>query len=400
MSYLDGLRGLAALNVALAHFLSAFDFAVLTGHPEYAHGAWEITISAFPFLFPAAGANFAVCIFFALSGFVLAKSFHSSDSTAIAMVVKRTIRLGLPVVAASLLGWAVLSSGLSFNQSAAAETRSVWLSTQFGQQPSLLDALHQAYNSLLGAPTLQTSYNSSLWTMPIEYIGSILLIVAFATGLPARSPRLAGVLFLALGLIFCRAFVSIMLFGAALYLLDIARFAVRMRLRAVMLAVILALGTLPFSEARGPIRNALLLITAHVPPVPVSTPGFTAQGDVSLWHGVAAVALVALISGWPAVQRGLSVPIVASLGRLSFPLYLAHIPILLSVGCFSFLVARGAGLPYAAAVGISFAVYLPATLCAAMVLERFVDGPSMRMAGRVAENLTRPATDPAPAPLA
>ena len=395
MSYLDGLRGIAALNVALSHFVMAFDFAVYTGRPEHAQGSWEVALSAYPFLFIAAGGNYAVCIFLALSGFVLAKSFHTSDLSAVALVVKRTLRLGLPVLAASLFGWFILASGLAFNHEAAAITRSTWLSGQFTQQPSFTDALLQGWNSLLGIPTRTNSYNSVLWTMPVEFLGSLLLIAIFATRLPANRPRWAAIIMLALGIMLARSYISAVLFGAALYLLDAPRFTARLCWRPAILIFVLALGTVPLSIERWPIWDALLAITALVPFPPIIAPGLTVQADASIWHAISAVMLVALITGWPAAQRLLARPTGQYLGRISFPLYLAHIPVLLSVACSVFLAAHVAGLSYGTSVLISFIAYVPSFLVAAMVLEKAVDEPSIRLAAKAANALSEPAARPA-----
>ncbi|WGR96452.1 acyltransferase [Bradyrhizobium sp. ISRA443] len=394
MSYLDGLRGVMALNVALSHFMTAFDFAIYTGRPEHAHGSWEVALSAYPFVFIAAGGNYAVCVFLALSGFVLAKSFHKSDVSAIALVVKRTLRLGLPVLAASLFGWIILSSGFAFNRDAAVFTHSTWLSSQFAQQPSLPDALLQAWNSLLGIPTRENSYNSVLWTMPIEYIGSLLLIRVFATRLPASRPRWAAFIMLALGTMLGRAYISVILFGAALYLLDAPRFTARLRWRPAILVLVLLLGTVPLSIERWPIWDALLSITALVPFIPITAPGLTVQADASIWHSISAVMLVALVTGWPAAQGLLAKPAVRRLGDMSFPLYLAHIPVLFSVGCFVFLAAHAAGLSYGTSVLIAFIAYLPSVLLAAMAFERAVDEPSIQLAAGAAKALAQPAARP------
>ena len=74
--HFDGLRGIAALNVALAHFLTAFDFAIYSGFPASSHWGWDLSLSAWPFVLPAAGADFSVCVFLVLSGFVLAHAIH------------------------------------------------------------------------------------------------------------------------------------------------------------------------------------------------------------------------------------------------------------------------------------------------------------------------------------
>ncbi len=101
--YLDGLRGVSALIVVLVHGIIAFDFALYTGLNENSLTDWDIPISAFPFLLPMAG-NYSVCIFFVLSGFVLSHSFRNTRLGSLALIVKRYIRLTLPILVACLLG--------------------------------------------------------------------------------------------------------------------------------------------------------------------------------------------------------------------------------------------------------------------------------------------------------
>jgi len=151
-AHLDGLRGIAALIVVSLHGILAFDFALYTGLPADSHGAWDIRISGLPFLLPLAG-DYAVCLFFALSGFVLAHSFSRTNLGASALIVKRYARLCLPILAACLSSWALLASGLTFNHDAARVIGSSWLDSQMRQEPDLQTALRDGlYGSLLALP--------------------------------------------------------------------------------------------------------------------------------------------------------------------------------------------------------------------------------------------------------
>ena len=388
--FFDGLRGLASVNVAISHFVVAFDFAIYTGKIENSHGSWDVAISAFPFLFAGAGANFSVCIFLTLSGFVLARSFYQSPLSFPQLVLKRTIRLGLPVLAASLFGWFLLKSGLVFNQEIAEITRSDWLGAQFRQaDPAFADALLQAFNSLLGSVTLQNSYDAVLWTMPIEFVGSIVLISAFRAGASRLDRTGAALLILALGLIAGRSYISMMFFGAALYLGQIEQFSERLKWRVPFLVVICIAGTVPFSQARGPHWDAMVSTMEIVPMISWPLPGFNNQGDVSLWHEIAAIALIFVLSGWRRAHNMLSTPFFLFLGRLSFPLYLAHSLALFSMGCFAFLMAHSGGAIYALSVAVAFLAYVPTALILALAMEWLVDRPAIQFAAMISRQSTR-----------
>ncbi|TWB51684.1 peptidoglycan/LPS O-acetylase OafA/YrhL [Rhizobium sp. ERR 922] len=387
--FFDGLRGLASVNVAISHFVVAFDFAIYTGKIENSHGSWDVTLSAFPFLFAGAGANFSVCIFLALSGYVLARSFYQSPLSFPQLVFKRTIRLGLPVLAASIFGWSLLKSGLVFNQEIAGITRSGWLGAQFRQaDPAFADALLQAFNSLLGSVTLQNSYDAVLWTMPIEFLGSIVLISAFSAGASRLNRTGAAMLMLALGLIAGRSYISIMFFGAALYLGQIERLSERLKWRSPLLVLICIAGTVPFSQARGAFWDAMVSAMEIVPTINWPLPGFNNQGDVSLWHEVAAIALIFVLSGWRRAHDVLSTPFFLFLGRLSFPLYLAHSLALFSVACLAFRMAHSGGANYGLAASLAFLAYVPTALIFALAMEWLVDRPAIQLAAMISRRST------------
>ncbi len=140
--HLDGLRGLAATVVLVSHGVIALDFALFTGRVEHSHGAWDVGLSGAPFSIVSAG-DFAVCVFFVLSGFVLTHAFSRALLGSAALAAKRYIRLALPVLAACLLSYSLLAAGVMQNHAVATITHSSWLDAQMRQSPSLLDAVRE-----------------------------------------------------------------------------------------------------------------------------------------------------------------------------------------------------------------------------------------------------------------
>ena len=101
ISYLDGLRGVAAINVLIMHFFIVLAPALIyTSRMPARMGNFEQYFTATPLGLIGAG-NFSVCIFFVLSGYVLTqKYFKTKDKNIIlSSALRRYIRLFIPVLA-------------------------------------------------------------------------------------------------------------------------------------------------------------------------------------------------------------------------------------------------------------------------------------------------------------
>jgi peptidoglycan/LPS O-acetylase OafA/YrhL len=68
------------------------------------------------------------------------------------------------------------------------------------------------------------------------------------------------------------------------------------------------------------------------------------------------------------------------LGRISYPLYLIHLPVLLSVGCGVFVASIHAGQSRGISAALALLAFLAATLPLAWLFERFVDTKAIQLA--------------------
>lgn len=407
--HLDGLRGLAALNVMLGHGVLAFDYALYTGNPGESHAGWDVPLSAFPLLLPIAGQNFSVAIFLVMSGFVLAHAFGASALGAPALAAKRFTRLALPILAATVFAWALLAAGLMFHQAAVPFTQSAWLGQQLAHTASLPSALTEGlFGAMLGPWSYAASYDSSLWTMSIEFAGSMLLIGAFTArrrfGDAGQNRRLgAGVLAL-IGAILYPTYVSLILVGAAICLLDLQRVRLPGSLCVGLGTLAVLMGTVPCSAARGAFWDSLVaLVPGQAVPVPFDRlgPGAARMDAPAIWHGFGAVLLLMVVECSPTLRGLLADRRTRFLGLISFPLYVVHVPVLLSVGCGVFLLLNAAGLPYAVAACAAVLCYAVIALGLASVAARFVERPAIRaanQAGRAIEHFARRTRPPKPFP--
>jgi peptidoglycan/LPS O-acetylase OafA/YrhL len=371
---LDGLRGLAALNVVLCHFIEAFYPTVMHGHyptiflkslnPSRVQQVAELPLVSLLYC-----GHFAVLIFFVLSGYVLALPYRAGQPEKLrARLYGRYLRLNIPVMAAVALSYAVFRAGLYRNGLAAAKVGgNGWLQASMPVAIKPWHAVNQAlYQGLLhGTNTL----DSPLWTLRYEFWGSLILLGLYLL----RPARHFGWLMLAV----CLAAIAVWRDDSVYYLAILlgsclGYSAILQRRRwanALLLAVSLYLGAFVFENR----------FYDWLPQVWVwDRKGF--------YNALGALGLVAAVVNGAGAWLLLTRP-VQYLGQVSFPMYLVHFIILASLAC-TLYVALPAGLPVLAGI---FALYLLVTLLLAQGFERWVDRPAISVSHRFAKWLSRPA---------
>lgn len=382
--HLDGLRGLAALFVVMDHPLVAFDMAFLTGRPEDARTSWDAALSGAPFFLPLSG-SLSVNIFFLLSGYVLAQAFYRAQLGLAAQLAKRYVRLALPILIACLISYALLSAGWMHNHELAGWTQSGWLDGQFQQTPSLLAALREGgFGALMLGVQGGTSYDSSLWTMPIEFYGSLGLILIFqlARLLPNNAAtRLRGLQLGLLGL-------AVLFYSSALGLFALGALLAmwgglpKLDRRVVVPVFVLGLflGTFPTGPSRWEGYDFLLRLT---PPLPSFMP--FGHSLASFWNAAGALLILLSAENWVPFRRMLLSRPLQFLGHVSFPLYLIHIPLLMSVISVAALWMLGTGLAYWLVACLSVALLIVVSLLVAAGLFYISERPAIALAVRVGQ---------------
>ncbi|ULB11915.1 acyltransferase [Cereibacter azotoformans] len=349
----DGLRGVAAAIVVLYHYLCLM-------HPHLAPSMGSsLTGLADTPLHMLWNGRFAVAVFFVLSGFVMAAAADRRRGALISNVVTRYLRLALPVTASCLLAWVWLSafpdSARALQQTLAEPSR--WLN--FTYQEPIRHAWHAAADGL--AATFVRGYsrfNNVLWTMQIELLGSLGIFLLY---------------FVAQGRI-------------RLFALAASGLAIVAWLPDSYLAFVLGAA---FYEAHR--RGALLPVPPVVPIVALvaavllGSPGEGAHLRLDLpevpeqWHVGRPRGLVPVLAAGlllygvltlPALARIFAARVPVLFGRISFGLYLLHVPPLYTVVAWAHL------------NGISEALIAPAyfggVLLLALLFTIAVDEPLLR----------------------
>lgn len=354
--FIDSLRGIAATGVMLCHLIGA---ELRPGLDRIFH----------PMVFTVSGNfNLAVFIFFAISGYVIAHSispYTVNSAFCRSFVVRRIIRLDPPYwasIAMVIIGNA--AAGIFFSRSMELPSATRLLSHAVYLQ-RVMDYGH------LSGP---------YWTLCLEvqFYLFYLLIASFLQRAGRAPPLLVGLL---VGLS-CPSLLA---------LVD-----VQSRANIVWLTPVLCtffIGVAAF-WASPPRATRFSLVAFIVLCLTMIITGIV-RGDAA--PVVAAVTAAALVVG---AHRGslttwLSWPVLLYLGRISYSLYVVHVPVGARV------VNLGARVVGSSAVGsvIVTCLAIAASIGAAEILYRLVERPSVNFAKRfkLPENASEPeATVPAP----
>jgi len=322
---LDGVRGLAALSVALGHcmlIVAGMDVWSKTAFDFPAMPAQEIAGRLMHLLFPGNG---AVMVFFVLSGYVLWGSFARKRPTTADVpdyIVARLFRLLPLVVATTLLYWLVTSPS-----------------------PGELIA-----NMLL----LSTGMNKVLWSLQVEMIGSMVIFIAW---LFARNDPI-------------KLFIALCVVAAAVPFFRGNQFVVY--LPAFLLGALIHHVPARIWQSRALLVAALLVLL--LPSIV-----FSYRGVTRLLEILAAVAIV----GCVAAQRP---PLLESapikfLGAVSYPFYLTH-PLGMA-GALNFI-GPLPGMNFLFQFGVYALVSLLISLPVAWLLHVTVEMPALRWRPRLA----------------
>jgi peptidoglycan/LPS O-acetylase OafA/YrhL len=352
MPELDGLRGWAALVVLLGH-----TFQTWLLNPELLRNLGHSEVSRILYSSPVmlmVDGTFAVQLFFVISGAALSipvlaaiKPYRSVANLALF----RYPRLVIPIAASCLLAYLLAAASLYSNAEAGALSKSVWLSSLYQFDISNTPLLKFILFDVFFAYT--TTWNAALWTMPIELAGSF---AVFALLLLARWRWL---------LIVASASGSILL-ANSIY-------------GGFFLGALIAAACFPSRESlRG--LGAVSLIGGLAVQAAFRTDYFQTNGYLAMNIAAALIVFGACMS--PVASRMLAAAPSRFMGRISFSLYLVHLPIICSASSALYLLLQPTHSFYAVTIAVASFTVL-ASIGVAVVFNRLVDETLVRNAKRL-----------------
>jgi peptidoglycan/LPS O-acetylase OafA/YrhL len=335
---IDGIRGWAAFCVLLFHLTWE-----LFGEVEPAVRN--------PYTHIFLDGPLAVYVFFVLSGDALSTGFVSTRdySSLSKMVLKRYFRLTGPIFLSCVIVYTLMKLGLTYNADAALIVdREDWLGIFIRFEPDFLDLVRYGLIGVYTGHVPQTSYNPILWPMSIEMIGS-LAVFSFCGAMAYVKRPLPVALWCAVLLWILGSWYSLFFFGMSFSLLRHEGFFDRMRANR-RLQVLSLVGLVCIGIADGYALSG---------PATVGDAKFVKPPEISIVMATGIVFLIycnaSLIS---LLRRGLS----RYLGKISFPLYLTHFAIVVSLTSYEITRAESP-------LTLSYGVFVVTTsIAAALVL--------------------------------
>ncbi len=380
--FIEGARGLAAVQVVSLHYCSAF-LPAFARVGSISHFPFEMVLRKTPVFFLING-NAAVFVFFLMSGFVLAPSFMNTGLGAPRQLLKRYSRLFIPIAVSMLLAIALVYSLPHENEWAFGLTHSQWAADLYAN-PMTLGSLAKdvLLNSMLlgyqggsifehvGAvvrisplQSLGISVNPPLWTLHAEFWGSVMTL-GVATIYRSIPKKAFWMLFVIAMLVTGTSHFTLFLLGFAAY---VCRESIFRRAGAVaaFIGIALIVTGVIVGSCLGPQWFDALLLTATK---------FTllqAASSGRLQNEIAAVLLLGGVMLNASTRAFLSARLPLWLGKISFSLYLIHFPILFTVGLTLFSAIEqhtGYGVPFVLTTIATGAL----TLVLAAIFEKVVD---------------------------
>jgi peptidoglycan/LPS O-acetylase OafA/YrhL len=385
IKWIDGLKGIACILVFWHHFCLAFLPGIHYGAvvPSHIAGGYDVGLAQSPLSFVLNG-NFMVAVFCVLSGFVLSvKTLRSEEPQIARMIVKRYPRLMLPVVPVGIAVYFMLRFQLFFNQQVVPVSGSPWFAGYY-IEPVSVDRLLYA---LIAGIWFQgdDSLSTAFWMLRTLFLGSF---AAILLSIAAKHMKKHAGLFLCccMGVMM---FANDMLWAFALSAL-LAYGYVR---KAQEHAEVPADGTAGMTQENG--GKGIVCVVAGCllggyPSGVIPTNAYRFLNIFPAWyHGfmllhIAGAGLLVyglLCLKWlPAL---LGNRLFLFLGKISYAVYLVHIPLLFCLSAYVFLQAQGSGLGYLRSTAVSFVVSNAVLVIAAFLYHQIVERPCAALTDRL-----------------
>lgn len=373
LEYLDGLRGLAAVVVTIAHFFQIYYPAIFNGDINAIHtqNGIENIIYNTP-LNLILNANFSVCIFFVLSGYVLSIKFfkYRKKEVIISSAVRRYFRLVVPI-AASLVIAHILMNTNSFFLKDIINISQTDVIDRYSINYGFLTILKQGFFEVFFFDV--ETYNAALWTIKYEFIGSFIIFVFLLYC--GNSPKRKYV-YIILMITFLNSYYLAFILGVMLADINnnhnLSAKSSYIKTSAIFI-IALFLGSYPYSDVNDTIYSYLSL-------------NFLTVNSFRFYHIIGAFLLMFAILSSPRIQYKLSNKFMKFIGNISFSMYLIHFTVINSLSCYMFkLLIENYG--YHLSFLVTFTISFLVIILVSYLMYNYIDLVGIKLSDTVYRNI-------------
>lgn len=375
IKWIDGLRGIACVMIFVHHFLLFFYPATYWGLDATTHTPkafhWDAMLAQSPVACFING-NFWVCVFLTVSGLVLSNYVFSHSLSQVAdSMLKRYFRLSLPVFVLSAIVFLMMKWNMfSEMAKAASMTGSPSLLTLYATKASFLEVLLDSFINVwfVGDQT----FSGAFWMLSALFIGSY---VSYILALIAKERRFlwgyVGML-LILGMLDSLVACSVMGGLLAYWMRQIGHPGRGLRWVGALAGILfliagLFLGGYPTGVTPENVYRLLPKLPSAFTPYQV-------------WHIMGAGLFVLGLTLVCTLQSLLEMRLFQFFGRLSFSIYLVHLPLLCAFIVPLFIWFIELGLAYTLSALLAFVISFAVTVLVAWLFEFLVEQNCNRIA--------------------
>ncbi len=372
--YLDGMRGLMAINVIICHFCCAFFPQMYFDEAALQAGDFLSLFATTP-LSALVNGNIAVMYFMVLTGFLVGMSTFTKEVRGLRLFVKKSVsrytRL-LPVIfITTLFTFVMMKCGLMQHLSITDSAANIkFLQGYCNFEPTVKSLL---LNIFVTPFVRESAYVGPFWTIKFEFLGYILtLLLAMAfKDKPYRRLVYIGVSVLIAVLTAIKvpfANMHAIVFVMGLYVADLV-----FNQKETIFS--------KYYKGFGDTRLCLILCYAvgiyFACCTMFDTPLYSWWYAIpvvhkSLLRGLGMAILIFAFTKTKRVQKILSWKPLLKLGEVSFETYAMHWPLMLSLEAFLFTVFRKT-MPYGASALLALAITLPVIYVASFLVHYLVE---------------------------
>jgi len=415
--FLDGVRGFASLSVFAHHFAQQYQHHVSYGYDGDNH----TSLFRLPILRVTYSGGPMVAIFFVVSGYALshatlvlrkARAWEQILKGVSSSVFRRGLRLFLPAIIASFATVVLVQTNIynfKFDHDARDPVASLLVQfPTFWEQ--VLDWIQFIFMVLLApwpayAEEARFSYNTNLWTIPLEFQSSMILYVTIV-GL-SRTPTVSRRIFLLVLSLYSMwqgGWCTFLFFqGMLLADVDLERRSTKARNHMV-----LGESVEEHHDTQGETESTIMLpiwvlnllaglYVASFPRLDANmTPAYrwlvSVTDSYRIWCAIGAVMILWSISRIQVLRNIFTYSFFQYVGKVSYSLYLVQGPFLQSCGFYVTpllwkVIGRNSNVAYQTSFVLGFLIVCPLTLWAADIFWRLVDRPCIAAARIMSQTL-------------